>query len=134
MSERDTYREPDSNPETTTLGPSPPDFDRDDTRSRRQRDGVIGEIASKLERVETALAEERGARSVWRTMGGVAAMLALGLGGAALSLAMNASADHERVGRHDQIIEALREDVTAIRVDVSAVRARVEHRSEKRSP
>lgn len=127
-------REPTSDPEATALGPVPPEFDRDDTKARRRRaESQVGELGTQLRDIRLELARAAGAASVWRVVGGIAGSVAILLGGAALTLAANASADHERVARHDEVIEALREDVTAIRVDVSAVRARVENQRADRN-
>lgn len=65
-------------------------------------------------------AEARG-RTVWRAMGSTAAAVALSIAGYAVSLASQASADHQRL---DRVEAAVRDNAEAIAANVAAERTR----------
>jgi hypothetical protein len=75
-----------------------------------------------------------GAAAVWRWLGGIAAGLAITLGGLALGYAQQAAVDHEVVMRHEREVDALRDSLDAIRSVLAAQTAileRVERRLDR---
>lgn len=77
-----------------------------------------------------------GASTVWRALAGVAATVAIGLAGYALTLATQASADHENVARHERQLDTLTEQLSEIRAELAAQTAlmqRVERQLDDRA-
>src|SRR5689334_11053191 len=92
--------------------PSDPQARVDDTVARADTHRLVRELgkdvkdlSTKVDAIRNELAEARGAARTWRLVGGIAATVAIGLGTAALSLGATASADHERVSRHETLID-----------------------------
>lgn len=89
-------------------------------------------------------AAREGAAKVWRWLGGIAATVAIGLGGGALSLAWQASADHGRVdrlerdvaeadARHEAHAEAARQRLEEIATRTTRIEVIVQ-RLDERTP
>lgn len=93
----------------------------------------LAPIARELSRLVAAADRERGARIVWRGLGGIAATIALAIAGWALQLGQTAATDHERLDRVEvsaeragAAVEALDRD-TRTRLDPIALSlARIE--------
>lgn len=79
-----------------------PAFDDDDTRK----------IVLRLAKAQTKAA---GAATAWRTVGGIAVTVGLALAAAGLAYAQQAAVDHERVGRLESDVGAMRGDLAEIR-------------------
>jgi hypothetical protein len=56
-------------------------------------------IARQVDTLLTKAQEAQGANRIWRGLGGLAATLAISIGAYALNLAVEASRDHDRLGR-----------------------------------
>ena len=77
----------------------------------------LAELSPKVDILMTEEAARRGSTRVWRILGASAATVALTIATAALSLAFEASADHVRLERLDQDVEAFQaaEEAEAVR-------------------
>lgn len=129
-----TDREPDSDPSATV---PPPDYGRlDDTAARAD----LGRLVREMRRTLTIVAddvrllrEERarseGSAKVWRAGGGIAATVALAIAGWAVTLGSQASADHDRVTRHEAMLEDLDDDSDDIRESLARVEALLDQRN-----
>ncbi len=103
------------------------DRDRDDRENDSTRTIVL--------RLRDDAKRAEGAANVWRTLGGIAATVAIILAGAALSYAQQAAVDHEVVARHEREIDASRETLSHIQQQLSTMTAileRVERRIDRR--
>ena len=121
----------------TNVTTPPPDYDAvDDTRARsmrmeyqvRELRREVGALTAAVDTLIVERARSEGAAKVWRIAGGLAATVAITLGGFAYQLATTAASDHVTVARHEVIIESMRSDVSTIRIDVAAIRATLDAR------
>lgn len=77
-----------------------------------------------------------GASTVWRAGAGIAATVAIALGGAALVYAQQAAVDHDAVMRHERELDGNEERLVQIQEQIaalSAVMTRVERQLDERS-
>ena len=86
-------------------------------------------------RIQQKLVKQEGASTVWRTLGGIAVTVALGLAAWGVGYAQQAAVDHERVDRHDEELVETRSALAEMQATLTAVResqARIEGRLEER--
>ena len=70
----------------------------------------VGDLEPKIDILMTEEAQRKGSTRVWRGLGSLAATVALGIAGTALSYAIDASADHQRLNRVDEELARFRDE------------------------
>jgi hypothetical protein len=107
---------------------SEPPSDPDATRK------IVARVAAQVDALQKAEAKRDGATVVVRWVGGIAASVAISMGGVALVFAQQAAVDHEVVVRSAAEIDTLRDQLDAIRSALAAQTAileRVERRLDR---